>query len=275
MVVLALFFIGQLRQCAQRVPQIAANAVAHAASGIGNAAGNTVSGWRDRLWQGLKNLFSFGRDQWDNASPDQKFDLVCKHVPVEGVDNLCDYFTAALKGATDAEAAETACYWHAAATDPSAEEIMRSINASCKQTPGNPVGLERCVAGRVNDVDPGHAISCQPASPQQLWAELRTMIEPIACPFGIQYLCTTRSPSASTAPDTSSETRTDVNYTNCLQQYYLSQGVQAVIGAACGTRVTASNAACVKGQLQSFTYAGQNLGQQYLQLCAQQPLPQQ
>jgi hypothetical protein len=268
-VVLGFFFMGQLLQCAQQIPRMAANAVDHAASGVGNAAGHTVTGWGQSLWNGIKKVFGFARDQWANADPAGKFDLVCEHVPVEGVDKLCPYFTSALQGASNAQTARIACYWHAAATGPNPQQTLQRINQACPKTANNPSDLETCLS---QYVEPGDASSCLSTSPDQLWAELHTMIEPVACPFGIKYLCTTQSSSASTASASSSVTRTDVNYLNCLQRYYLDRGVQAVIGASCGTRVTAGNAECVKTQLQPFTYGGQNLGQQYIQQCNAQPV---
>jgi len=268
-IVLIYLLLSWLPRCAQQVPQIAGNAASHAANGLANAAGNTVTGLGQSLLNGIKKVFGFARDQWDNADPAGKFDLVCEHVPVEGVDKLCSYFTSALQGASDAQTAQIACYWHAAATGPNPQQTLQQINQVCPKTASNPSSLQTCLA---QFVEPGDASSCLASSPQQLWAELKTMTEPIACPFGMpQSWCTTRSSSSSTASNTAETTRTDANYTNCLQQYYLSPGVQAVIGASCGTRVTAGNAACVKGQLQSFTYGGQNLGQQYIQQCNAQP----
>ena len=49
-----------------------------------------------------------------------------------------------------------------------------------------------------------------------------------------------------------------LNYLNCLQNYYLNPAVKAAAGSSCGTSVNASDAACVKGQLQTFNYPGQN-----------------
>ena len=268
-IVLIYLLVSWLPRCAQQVPQIAGNAASHAANGLANAAGNTVSGWGQSLLNGIKKVFGFARDQWDNADPAGKFDLVCEHVPVEGVDKLCAYFTSALQGASDAQTAQIACYWHAAATGPNPQQTLQQINQVCPKTANNPSNLQACIA---RFVEPGDASSCLASSPQQLWTELKTMTEPIACPFGIQYLCTTKSSSTSTtASNNPSATRTDVNYLNCLQNYYLAPGVQAVIGTSCGTSVSAGNADCVKGQLQSFTYGGQNLGQQYIQACNAQP----
>ena len=269
-IVLAYLLVSWLPRCAQEAPQIAGNLASRAASGLSSAAGNTASGWWHSLVNGIEKAFGFAKDQWNNADPAEKFDLVCEHVPVEGVDKLCSYFSSALKGASDAQTARIACYWHAAATGSNPQQTLQQINQVCPKTAGNPSTLQTCIA---QFVEPGDASSCLASSPEQLWAQLKTMTEPIACPFGMpQSWCTTKSSSASTtAPNTSSATRTDANYTNCLQKYYLAPGVQAVIGTSCGSSVTSGNAACVKGQLQSFTYGGQDLGQQYIQQCNAQP----
>ena len=272
LVVMLFMFLGPLLRCAQQLPKIAANPAARAASGATGAAGNAVSNLGRALLNRIKSLFGFARDQWDNASPAGKFDLVCEHIPVEGVDELCPYFTSALQGASDAQTAQIACYWHAAATGPNPQQTLQLINSSCARLAGNPSGLQSCLA---QYVEPGDASSCLASSPEQLWSELHTMIEPIACPPGLpKSLCTTQSSSSATAgaSNTAAATRTDVNYLNCLQSYYLTPAVQAATGSSCGRQVNAGNASCVKGQLQTFNYPGQsNLGQQYVSYCDAQP----
>lgn len=276
-VVVGLMLIGPLLRCAQQLPQMAGNAAAHAASGVTSAAGNTVSGWGRGLLTGLERLFGFARDQWDNADPAQKFDLVCEHTPVEGVDKLCPYFTSLVQGASDAQTARIACYWHAAATSPSSQQIMQGINSLCPRTARDPSSLESCLAGQVDAVDPGTAASCVGGSPQQLWPELRTMIKPIACPPGLpESLCTTQSGSgqpssaSAAAPDTSAQTRTDPNYLNCLQYYY--QKLPAYNQQlSCGTMTNAQNAACVRQTLQSFSYQGQAVGASQAAYCNGMP----
>lgn len=249
---------------------MAANTAAGAANGVAGAAGNAISNLGSSLLHGVERIFGFARDQWNNSSPADKFDFVCEHVPVEGVDKLCAYFTSALQGATDAQTARIACYWHAAATGPNPQQTLRSINGVCPQYAGDPSRLESCLA---RYVEPGDASTCLASSPQQLWAQLHTMTEPIACIPGLpKSLCTTGSSSASaTTPNTPPALRTDANYTNCLQKYYLDPAVEATIGTSCGTQVDASNATCVTGSLQTFSYQGQNLGQQYVAYCAAQP----
>jgi hypothetical protein len=275
LVVLFFMFLGPLLRCAQQLPQIAANTAAHAASGVAGAAGNAVSNGASNLWQALvnrlKSLFGFARDQWDNASPAGKFDLVCEHIPVEGVDKLCPYFTSALQGASDAQTAQIACYWHAAATGPNPQQTLQLINSSCSSFANNPSGLQTCLA---RYVEPGDASTCLSTAPEQLWNELHTMIEPIACPPGLpKALCTTQSSSsATTAAPSTPPMRTDVNYLNCLQNYYLTPAVQAATGSSCGRQISMGNAACMKSQLQAFNYPGQtNLGQQYVAYCDAQP----
>ena len=271
-IVVAIFmFISYLPRCTQQLSQMAANTAAHAASGAAGSAGNAVSNLTRALMNRVAGLFSGARDQWDNANPADRFNLVCEHVPVEGVDKLCPYFTSALQGATDAQTAQIACYWHAAATGPNPQQTLQMINNACPRMAGDPSRLQRCLA---QYVEPGDASSCLSSSPEQLWSELHTMIEPIACPPLLpKSLCTTQSASASTtAPNNQAPpARTDVNYLNCLQNYYLAPGVKAVLGTSCGTQISVGNAGCVSSQLQTFTYAGQNLGQQYIAYCAAQP----
>ena len=271
LVFLFFMFLGPLLRCAQQLPQIAANTAAHAASGAAGAAGNAVSNLGRALLNRIENLFNFARGQWDNASPAGKFDLVCEHFPVEGVDKLCPYFTSALEGATSAQTAQIACYWHAAATGPNPQQTLQSIYSGCSSFTNNPSGLQTCLA---RYVEPGDASTCLATAPEQLWNELHTMIEPIACPPGLpKSLCTTQSPAATTAaPDTAPPMRTDVNYLNCLQNYYLTPAVQAATGSSCGRQISVANSACIKSQLQAFNYPGQtHLGQQYIAYCDAQP----
>jgi hypothetical protein len=249
---------------------MAGNAASHAAGGVASAAGNTVSGWGQGLLHGLESLLGFARDQWDNADPAGKFDLVCEHTQVEGVDKLCPYFTAALQGASDAQTAQIACYWHAAATGPNPQQTLQTIDKACAQTASDPSRLQSCLA---QNVEPGDASDCLASSPQQLWPELHTMTEPIACIPGLpKSWCTTQSSSsASTAtPAASPATRTDTNYLNCLQYYY--QKLPAYNQQlSCGTTVNAQNAGCARSTLQAFTYQGQSVGAQQAASCESQP----
>ena len=271
LVILGFLLVSWLPRCAQQLPQIAANTAGQAASGIAGSAGNALSNLGRALLHRIASLFSGASDQWNNASPADKFDLVCEHIPVEGVDKLCPYFTSALQGASDAQTAQIACYWHAAATGPNPQQTLQLINNACPRTASDPSRLQSCLA---QYVEPGDASSCLASSPEQLWSELHTMIEPIACPPGLpKSLCTTQSSSASTAPQNASPTtRTDANYLSCLQKYYTSPAVQATIGTSCGTQVNAGNATCVRDKLQTFNYPGQtSLGQQYVSYCQAQP----
>lgn len=273
-VVVLFMCIGPLLRCAQQLPQMAANTAAHAASGVTGAAGNALSAWGRGLLNRVKSLFSGVRDQWDNADPAGKFDLVCEHTQVEGVDKLCPYFTSALQGASDAQTAQIACYWHAAATGPNPQQTLQTINSACSQTAGNPSRLQSCLA---QYVEPGDASNCLASSPQQLWPELHTMIKPIACPPGLpESLCTTQSASGQSSsasaapPDTSAQTRTDPNYLNCLQYYY--QKLPAYNQQlSCGTTTNAQNAACVRQTLQSFSYQGQAVGANQVAYCNGMP----
>lgn len=261
LVVVGFMLISQLPRCAQQLGQMAGNAATHAASGAASAAGNTLSNWGHQLLHRLASLFSGVRDQWDNANPADRFNLVCEHVPVEGVDKLCPYFTSALQGATDAQTAQIACYWHAAATGPNPQQTLQSIDKACPQTAGDPSRLQTCLA---QYVEPGDASSCLASSPEQLWSELHTMIEPIACPPGLpKSLCTTQSSSQSASssttgtPNTSSP-RTDINYLNCLTHYYTY--LRPWGQTSCGSTITAESAGCARTALLNFTYQGQSVG---------------
>ena len=197
LVILGYILISWLPRCAQQLPQLAANTAGQAASGVAGAAGSAASNLGRALLHRIASLFSGARDQWNNASPADRFDLVCEHIPVEGVDKLCPYFTSALQGASDAQTAQIACYWHAAATGPNPQQTLQLINNACPRTAGDPAQLQRCLA---QYVEPGDASSCLASSPEQLWSELHTMIEPIAGPPGLpKSWCTTQSSSTSAA----------------------------------------------------------------------------
>lgn len=268
MVVLGYLLISWLPRCAQEIPQMAGNAASNAEHGVTSAASNSLA----KLGRGLLNRVEslFGAQ-----SPAEQFQQVCEHIPVEGVDKVCPYFTSALQGATEAQVAQTACYLTAVGKAPNGQQNLQSIRQTCPQTPNNASAFQACVQNYVsNYAEPGDVSNCLSSSEQQFESEVHTMTEPIACIPGLpKSWCTTQSSSASTTQSSApSATRTDVNYLNCLQNYYLSPAVKAAVGSSCGTSVNASNAACVKGQLQSFNYPGQTqLGQQYVQYCDAQP----
>jgi len=265
-VVIGYLLISWIPQCARQLPRMAGNAASHAANGVANAAGNSLSNLGRGLLNRVESLFGA-------QSPADQFEEVCDHIPVEGVDKLCPYFTSALQGATEAQVAQTACYLTAAGKAPNGQQTLQSIRQTCPQTPNNAPAFQTCVQNYVSaHVESGDVANCQSTSAQQFENEVHTMIEPIACIPGLpKSWCTTQSPSTATS-STPTSTRTDANYLNCLQKYYLSPAVQAATGSACGSSVNAGNAACVKGQLQSFNYPGQNqLGQQYVQYCNAQP----
>lgn len=262
--VLFYLLVSWLPQCMQELPQMAGNAAAQAGNGIKHAAANTASSWGRRLLDRIEGLFGA-------QSPAEQFEQVCDHIPVEGVDKLCPYFTAAMQGATKAQARQTSCYLTAAGKAPNGQQTLQSIHQTCPQTPNNASAFQSCVENYVNTyVESGDVSSCQMSSAQQFEQEVHDLIEPIACIPGLpKSWCTTSSSGSTTAPDTSSATRTDANYLNCLQRYYLDPGVQPLLtGQSCGTQVTAANAQCVVGQLSNLRpYAGQNLGPQYIEQC--------
>ncbi|MFZ0501285.1 MAG: hypothetical protein WAM52_19300 [Steroidobacteraceae bacterium] len=269
-VVLGYLLISWLPRCAQELPQIAANTASHAANGVANAAGNGLSNLGRGLLNRIEGLFGA-------QSPDEQFKLVCEHIPVDGVDKVCPYFTSALQGASEAQAAQTACYLNAAGNAPNGQQTLQSIHRTCPQTPNNASAFQGCVENYVTqNVESGDWSSCLASSEQQFESEVHTMSEPIACIPGLpKSWCTTsssQSSSAATTTPAASSTRTDANYTSCLQKYYSTPAVTAAVGSSCGTAVNAGNAACVRGQLQTFNYPGQSqLGQQYVQYCDAQP----
>lgn len=277
--VVGFLLVSYLPRCAQQLPQLAGNAAGQAAHGIVGAAGNALGNLGRSLWDHLKRIFRNASDQWDYASPADKFDLVCEHTSVPGVDKLCPSLAADLRGASNAETARIACYWHAAATaQPNPAARLKSLETLCARQAGNASSLEDCLTAFIDSSDAaGDAANCKAGDPEQLWPELHTMIEPIACPLGSpKSWCTTASSSASSASATPSPPpRTDVNYLNCLQTYYLTPAVRATYQASCGTSVNAGNESCVIGQLQSFNYPGQvQLGQQYVTACGQTQVSQ-
>src|SRR6185437_13877412 len=103
LIVLAYVLITYIPRCAQQLPQLAANTAASAAHGATQAAGNAASNFGRALLNRIESWFGA-------MSPADKFKLVCEHLPVEGVDKICPYLTAPLQGASESEAAQTACY---------------------------------------------------------------------------------------------------------------------------------------------------------------------
>lgn len=272
---LTLIFVGfvliaLLPQCMQQLGQVARNTASHAAQQATTGAVNGVASALSRLGHELVGRIE---SWWGGLSPAEKFDKICEHVPVEGVDKVCPYFTAALTGASDAQAAQTACYMAAAGTGAEGPQTLGLIQKFCPQTPGDPAAFALCVQ---RYVEPGNASSCLASSPEQFWREARTMIEPIACPPGVpKSLCTTQpsaqslgstasntSGSNTTVSDTSapasSSTRTDTNYLNCLTYYY--QYLRPWGQTSCGSAITAASAGCARTALLNFTYQGQPVG---------------
>ena len=264
---LTLIFVGfvlisLLPQCMQQLGRMAGNAAAHATH---QAATGVASGLTSALSRLGHELIDRVESWWGGLSPDERFARICEQVPVEGVDKVCPYFTAALKGASEAQAAESACYIAAAGVGGGGPQTLDLIHRFCRQT--DPRALAACVRGYVNEE--GNGSRCMPESPEQFWREARTMIEPIACPPGLpKSLCTTqpssRSSPASTGtpnssqPDASSSTRTDANYLNCLTHYY--QYLRPWGETSCGSAITAATAGCARAALMNFTYHGQPVG---------------
>ncbi|HEX4269615.1 MAG TPA: hypothetical protein VHY36_17135 [Steroidobacteraceae bacterium] len=262
LVVIGYLLISWLPQCAQELPQLAGNA----AHGVAGAAANSLSNLGRHLLNRVESLFGA-------ESPAEQFQQVCEHIPVEGVDKVCPYFTSALQGATEAQVAQTACYLTAIGKAPNGQQTLQTVRQTCPQTPNNAAAFQTCVQNYVsNYAEPGDVANCLSSSEQQFESEVHTMTEPIACIPGLpKSWCTTQSSSAPTTQP-GVPTRTDPNYLNCLQNYYQSPAVKAAVGSSCGTAVNAGNAACVTGALQSFNYPGQSqLGQQYVQYCGAQP----
>lgn len=275
---LTLIFVGfvlisLLPQCMQQLGQMAGNAASSAAH---QATSGAVNGLASGLSHLGHELIDRIESWWGGLTPDEKFDKICQNVPVEGVDKVCAYFTAALKGASDAQAAESACYMAAAGVGGEGPQTVRLIQSFCRQS--DPDKLAACVRGYVNEA--GNESRCMPESPEQFWREARTMIEPIACPPGLpKSLCTTQSASepssASTGTPNSSQpnssqpspssTRTDVNYLNCLTHYY--QYLRPFGETSCGSAITATTAGCARTALMIFTYQGQTPGTAQVAQC--------
>ncbi|HEV2269195.1 MAG TPA: hypothetical protein VGR92_07040 [Steroidobacteraceae bacterium] len=267
LIILGYLLISWIPRCAQQLPQMLSNTAAGAAHGAAHAAGNAVSNWARRLLDRLESL-------WGTESPADRFKLVCEHLPVEGVDKVCPYLTAPLQGATESEAAQTACYLTAAATANGGSQTVQDIYKTCTRTFGDPSAFEGCVENYVKRDDTvvptANWANCLTGSEQMFENEVHTLSEPIACIPGLpKSWCTTQSSSSGTPP-TSPAAPTGANYMSCLQKYYLAPGIQARLGTPCGPQVNAGNAACVRGLLQTFNYAGQNLGQQYIAACDSQ-----
>lgn len=273
LLVVGYVLISQLPRCTQQLGQMAGNAAARAAS---QATSSATSGASSALSSWVHGLIDRIESWWTGLSPEQRFDQICEHVPVEGVDKVCPYFTAALKGASERDAAQTACYMAAAGAGGQGSQTLGLINKFCPQTPGDPSAFAACVR---RYVEPGDASNCLASSPEQFWRAARTMIEPIACPPGVpKSLCTTQpssQPSASTAtpntsaPNTSapasSSTRTDQSYLNCLTYYY--QYLRPWGQTSCGSMITAGTAGCARTALLNFTYQGQSVGPSQVAQC--------
>lgn len=273
LIVVGYVLISQLPRCTQQLGQMAGNAAAGAATRATSSAtagvGNALSRWAHDLSDRIESW-------WTGLSPEERFDRICEHVPVEGVDKVCPYFTAALKGASERDAAQTACYMAAAGAGGQGQQTLGLINKFCPQTPGDPSGFAACVQ---RYVEPGDASKCLASAPEQFWRTARTMIEPIACPPGLPTsLCTTQpsqSPASTgtpntsapntSAPDASSSTRTDQNYLNCLTYYY--QYLRSWGQTSCGSTITAGTAGCARTALMNFTYQGQSVGASQVAQC--------
>ena len=273
LIVVGYALISQLPRCTQQLGQMAGNAAARAAS---QATSSATSGASSALGSWVHNLIDRIESWWTGLSPEERFDKICEHVPVEGVDKVCPYFTAALTGASERDAAQTACYMAAAGAGGQGPQTLGLIDKFCPQTPGDPAAFAACVQ---RYVEPGDASNCLASSPEQFWRAARTMIEPIACPPGVpKSLCTTQpssQPSASTAapnasaPGTSttasSSARTDQNYLNCLTYYY--QYLRPWGQTSCGSMITAGTAGCARTALLDFTYQGQSVGASQVAQC--------
>jgi hypothetical protein len=258
--------IGPLLRCAQQLPQMAGNAASHAASGVKTAASNKVSSLGRQLLDAVEGW-------WGKQSEAEKFNRVCEHLGVEGVDKLCPYFTSALQGATEADATETDCYLTAAGTGTGGQERLEAIQNTCPKTSGDVSVFQSCVQTYVQtNVESGDWASCMPQAPSQFAREVHTMIQPIACIPGLpKAWCETSSPDTATTPTTSPATRTDPNYMNCLQKYYqlLPNYNQPL---SCGTTIkTAKDAVCARATLLSWPYQGQHFGVAWVASCDGMP----
>ena len=197
----------------------------HPASGIGNVVRsggvpdfiNGTTSWLGRKWDQLANwfkrLFHTTSALWANSTPAEKFKLVCENLPVEGVDKLCADFAAPLGAATDAQTAQIACYFRAAAGT-GAQEMQRVANV-CATDRFNAAALIICLN---RQVEPGYAATCLSTAPEQLWPQLHATVEPIACPPGTpQSWCMVSA--SKNANNLAVAVRTDTPYLRCLSYY--------------------------------------------------------
>lgn len=265
MIVIAFALMGSLLQCAQQAPQMARNAAARAGNGLAHAATNTVSNWGRNLLNRIEDLFKA-------QSPAEQFEEVCDHIPVEGVDKLCPYFTADMQGATNAQARQTSCYLTAVGKAPNGLENLKTIHQTCPQTPNNTAAFQSCVENYVsNKVEKGDVSSCQRTALGQFAQEVHDLIEPIACIPGLPKSWCETSSTPSAAPP--APTPTNPNYLNCLSQYYQKLPMYNE-PLTCGTSVDAQNADCVRTRLQNWVYQGQHYGIPWVQSCDAQLAPQ-
>ncbi|HEY1890900.1 MAG TPA: hypothetical protein VGG63_10865 [Steroidobacteraceae bacterium] len=259
MIFVAFALMGSLLQCAQQVPQMARNAAAQAGNGLTHAATNTVSNWGRNLLNRIEDLFKA-------QSPAEQFEEVCDHIPVEGVDKLCPYFTADMQGATNAQARQTSCYLTAVGKAPNGLESLKTINKTCPQTPNNAPAFQSCVENYVNNnVETGDVSSCQRSALGQFAQEVHDLIEPVACIPGLpKSWCEAKSSTQSAAPP--APTPTNPNYLACLSQYYQKLPMYNE-PLTCGTSVNAEDAECVRTRLQNWVYQGQHYGVPWVQSC--------
>ncbi|MBL8270649.1 hypothetical protein [Steroidobacter sp.] len=221
--------------CVKQVPELAGKAAAEIAGGVASAAGDAAgNAWNrnvawpvkrtwNRFTNWLSDLFSLGRDFWDNSSPGEKFKLVCENAPVQGLSEICKYFEAPLSAASDAQTERIACLWQAAARSGSGE-AMRIANV-CVVNKNDPSALESCLQ---RQIEPGEGASCLASAPGQFWKQAAQTFKPLACPEvtdgvampGTPSSCGSAAATTTTPAADPSTARIDQPYVNCLRSVY-------------------------------------------------------
>lgn len=231
-VVFALFGAGG--SCMKRAPELAGQAVAEITGVVASAAGNAASdAWRrnvtwpvQRAWNRftswLSGLFDTGRGIWNNTSSGDKFNLVCENMPVEGISDLCKYFEAPLRAASDAQTERIACLWQAAGRS-GGNEVTRIANI-CVVNKNEPNELESCLR---RQVESGEGAGCLSSAPGQFWRQMEQTLKPLACPEvgGVAVPGTPASCASATTPvkQDLATARIDEPYVNCLRSVYGQQ----------------------------------------------------
>lgn len=219
--------------CVKQLPELAGQAAGEIAGGVASLAGSAASdAWRrnvtwplrrgwNRFVGWLSDLVGSGKDLWSNTSAPDKFKLVCENLPVDGVSDLCKYFEAPLRAATDAQTERIACLWQAASGRGGTE--VRRIADACVVNKNDPDELESCLK---RQIEPGDRAQCLASAPGQFWKQAAQTIKPLACPEIGGVLVPGTPESCRTTPQVTqnpANVRIDQPYINCLTAVYNQQ----------------------------------------------------